>query len=306
MRTLIIHNPASGHHGEDVFSFMRSALGTSDEFVVRTTSEGVDTQQLASDAASFDAVVASGGDGTVARVAYAVRDTGVPVLVLPSGTANLLANNIGNACEPAALAQTLRSGTRVLLDMGELSYRDAQGTDRSCGFLTMAGAGFDADIMRGSQPLKQTFGQFSYYLAALGSANSPCSHLTMELDGKPAEADGICVLAGVWGAINPGIEIIPGSNPQDGLIDLVIVKANRPVQLLPVMLGAVLGQGVAEDAVEIHRVRQATISCDPPLPMQFDGEVIEGATTPFTVRALPGGLTTFVDALSPLGKRADR
>lgn len=306
MRTLIIHNPASGHHGEDIFSFMRSALSASDEIVVRATSEELDAQGLVSDAASFDAVVASGGDGTVARVAYAVRDTGVPVLVFPSGTANLLANNIGNAGEPAALAKTLRSGKRVRLDMGELTYRDADGTEHARGFLTMAGAGFDADIMRGSQPLKQTFGQFSYYLAALGSASSPCSHLTMELDGRHVEADGICVLAGVWGAVNAGIEIIPGSNPQDGLIDLVIVKAARPVQLLPVMLGAVFGQGIDESCVEVHRVREATISCDPPLPMQFDGEVIEGATTPFTVRAIPGGLTTFVDALSPLATRPIR
>ena len=306
MRTLIIHNPASGHQGEDIFSFARSALRPSDEIVIRTTSESVDARDLLADAASFDAVVASGGDGTVARVAYAVRDTGVPVLVFPSGTANLLANNIGNAGEPAALAQTMRTGARVSLDMGEISYRDGHGVERSCGFLTMAGAGFDADIMRGSQPLKQTFGQFSYYLAALGSVNSPCSHLTMELDGQHVEADGICVLAGVWGAVDPGIELIPGSDPQDGLIDLVIVKAARPVQLLPVMLGAVFGQGIDESCVEVHRVRQATISCDPPLPMQFDGEVIEGATTPFTVRVIPGGLTTFVDALSPLAKRADR
>lgn len=304
MRTLIIHNPASGHHGEDIFSFMRSALDASDEIVVRTTSEEIDAQDLVDDAASFDAVVASGGDGTVARVAYAVRDAGVPVLVFPSGTANLLANNIGNACEPAALAQTLRDRRLVQLDMGELVFHDAQGTRRSRGFLTMAGAGFDADIMRGSQPLKQTFGQFSYYLAALGSIQSPCSHLTMELDGQHVEADGICALAGVWGTVNAGLEIIPESNPSDGLIDLMIIKTAKPVQLLPAMVGVVLGQGVDEPYVEVHRVREATITCDPPLPMQFDGEVIEDATTPFTVRAIPGGLTTFVDALSPLAKQA--
>lgn len=304
MRTLIIHNPASGHHGEDIFSFMRSVLGSSDELVVRTTSEETDAQDLVDDAASFDAVVASGGDGTVARVAYAVRDTGVPVLVFPSGTANLLANNIGNACEPAALAQTLRDRRLVHLDMGELTFRDNQGRQRSRGFLTMAGAGFDADIMRGSQPLKQTFGQFSYYLAALGSVQSPCSHLSMELDGQHVEADGICALAGVWGTVNAGLEIIPESNPSDGLIDLMIIKTAKPVQLLPAVVGVVLGQGVDEPYVEVHRVREATICCDPPLPMQFDGEVIEDATTPFTVRAIPGGLTTFVDALSPLAGTA--
>ncbi len=301
MRTLIIHNPASGPQVEDIFSFARSALRPDDELVMRATSSADDVVQLARDAADFDAVVASGGDGTVARVAYAIRDLHLPLLVFPSGTANLLANNIGNASEPAALASTLHEGRTARFDMGEISYRDKDGNEHAQGFLTMAGAGFDADIMRGSQGLKPMFGQLSYYLAAFGSTRSPCSHMRLTLDGTPLEADGICVLAGVWGVINPGIELIPGSSPRDGLIDLVIVKAARPTQLVPVMMGAMLGQGLDEASVEVHRVREAVIECDPALPMQFDGEPIDDATTPVTVRVIPGGLTTFVDDISPFG-----
>lgn len=303
MRILVIHNPRSGPKGDDVYSFIRSALTPEDELVMRLVGDGHDVADLTSDAMAFDAVVASGGDGTVARVAYVVRDAGVPVLVFPSGTANLLANNIGNAQEPAALAATLRAGRTATFDMGELTYADAQGRTHSSGFLTMAGAGYDASIMRGSEDLKPLFGQLSYYLAALGNAQAKSSHFTLTLDGKVIEADGISVLVGVWGTIGPTMQIIEGSNPEDGLLDVAIVKAQSPIEALPAAISAALGQG-AGTIVETHHVREAIIACDPPLPMQFDGEVVQDATTPFTVRVLPGALTTFVDKLSPYAPKA--
>lgn len=298
MRILVIHNPLSGPKGEDIYSFVRSTLAPDDELVMRLVGGSRDVRELTADAASFDAVVASGGDGTVARAAYAVRDAGVPVLVFPSGTANLLANNLGNATEPAALAATLRAGTTVRMDMGELTYADTAGQAHSCGFLTMAGAGYDASIMRGSEDLKPLFGQLSYYLAALGNAQAKSSHFRLTLDGKVVEADGISVLVGVWGTIGPTMQIIPGSNPTDGLLDVAIIKAQSPIEALPAAISAALGQGVGT-IVETHHVREATIECDPPMSMQFDGEVIEGAQTPFSVRVLPGALSTFVDKLSP-------
>ena len=303
MRILIIHNPFSGPKGDDIYSFVRSALRPGDELVMRLTSAEHSTAELTADAASFDAVVASGGDGTVARVSYAVRESGTPVLVFPSGTANLLANNIGNATEPAALAATLRAGRTVRLDMGEMSYADTAGVRHAEGFLTIAGAGYDASIMRGSQDLKPLFGQLSYYLAAIGSAQAKSSHFRLVLDGAPLEADGICVLVGIWGSVSPTMQIIEGADPADGLLDVAVVRAEHPIEVLPAAISAALGQGVGS-AVEVHRAREVTVECYPPMPMQFDGEAIEGATTPFTARVLPGALTTFVDKLSPLAPLA--
>ena len=107
--------------------------------------------------------------------------------------------------------------------------------------------------MRGSQGLKPMFGPAELLPGGLRQhALALLATLRLTLDGTPLEADGICVLAGVWGVINPGIELIPGSSPRDGLIDLVIVKAARPTQLVPVMLGAMLGQGLDEASVEVH------------------------------------------------------
>lgn len=302
MRTLIIHNTVSGPRSDDIFAFQRALLEPGDEVVMRATCAERPVADLVADAASFDAVVASGGDGTVADVAYAVRGSGVPVLVFPSGTANLLANNIGNAFDPPALAETLRHGKRVDLDLCEFEYRDADGALQRRGFLSMAGAGYDASIMQGSTGLKGLFGPFSYYMAALGNLDPGTSHFSLSIDGEPVEADGICVLVANWGTVNQTLEFVPGSSPTDGLLDVAVLAAKNSVELLPAVIGSVFAHGNenAYPNVAFYHAREVTVECDPPFPMQYDGEVIEGATTPFTARVIPGGFRTVVGALSPL------
>jgi diacylglycerol kinase family enzyme len=307
VRTLIIHNTASGSGSDDVFAFQRALLQPGDEAVVRTLGGGAPVEELAADAASFDAVVASGGDGTVAGVAYALRGTGVPLLPFPSGTANLFANNLGSATEPAALAATLRAGRRVRLDLGEFEYVDAEGRPQRRGFLNMAGAGYDAAIMQGSTALKGLFGPLSYYMAAFGNLDPGTARLELVVDGEPLEAEGICVAVANWAQVAPSFEMVPGSSPRDGLLDVAVATARNSVELLPAVATSVFTRGTAEryPNVEVVRAREVSVRCDPPFPMQYDGEVAEGATTPFTARVLPGALTVLVDDLSPFARFAE-
>lgn len=304
MRTLIIHNTASGPRSDDIFAFQRALIHPGDEVVMRALQPGSSVSELVRDAERFDAVVASGGDGTVGAVAYAVRGTDVPVLAFPSGTANLFANNLGSAGDPPALAQTLRNGIHVHLDICEFEYVDDTGTVQRHGFLNMAGAGYDASIMQGSTPLKSLFGQFSYYLAALGNLDPGTARMTMSIDGEEYEAEGICVLVANWAAVNQNLTFIPGSSPDDGLLDIAVVTARNSVQLIPAVFGSVFSPGNEHGypKVAFHHAHEITVECDPPFPMQYDGEVVENATTPFRARVLPGALHTIVDSLSPFAR----
>lgn len=306
LRTLIIHNTASGPRSDEIFAFQRALIEPGDEVVMRAAQPGEALDRLLGDATSFDAIVASGGDGTVAGVAYAVRNTGIPVLAFPSGTANLLANNIGNAIDAPALARTLRHGRHIDLDMCEFEYRDLEGNVVKHGFLNMAGAGYDASIMQGSTGLKATFGQFSYYLAALGNLDPGVAHLTLEIDGATVESDGICALVANWASVNQSIEFIPGSSPTDGLLDVAVMSAKNSVELLPAVIGSVFSHGNenAYPNIAFYHAREVRVTCDPAFPMQYDGEVIENAVTPFTARVIPHGFRTIVDALSPLYAQA--
>lgn len=307
MKVLIIHNPVSGLGTGDIYEFIRQAAHPGDEFVTRITQDDSDMGVLARDAGAFDAVVASGGDGTVSQVAYAVRGSGTPLLAFPSGTANLLVNNLGNATEASALARTLRRGRVASIDLGEMSYRDKDGTSRRHGFLLMAGAGYDADIMRDSEEHKHQFGQLSYYMSALGNPRPTFSHLKMVIDGKPMESDGICVLVGNWGSVGPAFRLIPGSDPCDGLLDVAVVTVPQATRLIAPVIGSLFsgGQGVEDPDIEVYHVSSLELECEPALPMQFDGESLHGVRTPLSARVIPGGVLTLVDELSPLYANAE-
>ena len=110
MKLLVINNLKSGYGEGAVYDFIRSFVGDGDEVCMRATDGSTEVATMLDDATSFDAVIASGGDGTVAAVSYVLAGTGIPVLPFPAGTANLLALNLHSPNEPHALAKMVKSG----------------------------------------------------------------------------------------------------------------------------------------------------------------------------------------------------
>ena len=139
MRTLIIHNPKSGFGSDAIFEFERALLSPGDKCDFLMTDEDFSASEVVSGAVDYDLVVVSGGDGTVASLLYALRGTGVPTCIFPSGTANLLYANLGNAPEPASLARACRIGETTPIDLGEISWFDERGLRSTRGFALMAG-----------------------------------------------------------------------------------------------------------------------------------------------------------------------
>lgn len=158
MRCLIIHNPASGTRSDEIYAFAHALAQAGDEITMRFIGKGMEPKDATRDVTAFDRVVVSGGDGTVSNVLDCLRDTHVPTLIFPSGTACLFFNNIGNAPEAAALAKACRRGRTVPIDMGELFWNDAEGNEQRHGFIIIAGSGFDAAIMEKAAPNKNEIG----------------------------------------------------------------------------------------------------------------------------------------------------
>ena len=179
MRCLIIHNPASGPRSDEIFDFARALSEAGDEVCLRFIGDGMEPHQAAEDVSTFDRVVVSGGDGTVSNVLDHIRDSHVPTLVFPSGTANLFFNNIGNAPEPAALAKACREGRTKTADMGELFWKAEDGSVQRHGFIIIAGTGFDADIMHKAEPAKGDMGEIAYFLSALANPAPTVGHFTI-------------------------------------------------------------------------------------------------------------------------------
>lgn len=293
MKVLIINNLASGYREGSIYDFMRSLIGDGDEVCIRSTDGTTSVSSLLVDAADFDAVVASGGDGTVATVAYCLRDSGVPVLPFPAGTANLLSLNLMSPNEPHALAKMVKKGLTLDFDLGEIETEKA-----SFGFAIMAGAGYDAVIMKEAATHKLLWGPMAYVSAALAHIDPQYSHISITLDGgETIETDGIGVLVTNFSKIQFDIPITHENQPRDGYLGIVVLKSKNAIGLLPALFSAILDRdGKFPDrsnALEIYNAREAHVVADPPLEIQYDGEPT-GITTPFTGRILPSACKMFV------------
>ena len=245
-----------------------------------------DVAELLSDAENFDAVVAAGGDGTVAAVAYLLAETGIPVLPFPAGTANLLAANLASPAEPHALAKLMREQRLMDFDIGELELANGD----AVGFSMIAGAGYDAVIMEGAREAKSLLGPMAYFTSAFANPTPQFSHLTLTIDGETIETQGVGVLVINFSKLQFDISLVHENLPRDGMFDIVVMNTHDALGLIPSILSCVLDRAGdfpgRPDALEVFRGREVTVVADPPLAVQYDGEVT-GTTTPFTARMLP-------------------
>ncbi len=292
MKLLIINNLASGLGEGAIYDFVRALTKDGDEVVIRSSDGTSDIRPFLHDADQFDAVVASGGDGTVATVSYALAYSGVPVLPFPAGTANLLALNLQSPTEPHALAKLIREGKTLDFDLGEIEIEG----DRY-GFGLIAGAGYDAAIMSTAQPAKRFLGQVAYFQAAIANAIPQKSHLKITVDGVTHESDGLGVLGINFSKMQFDLSVLHGNFPRDGLLDVCVLKAENAFGLLPALGAAILDRDgkfpARSDALEFYQGTCVTVVADPPMEIQFDGEVTH-RFTPLTMRVLPGAARIIV------------
>ena len=285
MRFLAINNLASGYGDGLIYDFIRSLVQDGDEVVLRSTDGSTDLRSFLTDASEFDAVIASGGDGTIATVSYLLANTGIPILPLPSGTANLLTQNLASPNEPHALAKQLRAGLMLDFDLGEL---DIEG---DCyGFAIMSGTGYDAAIMEEAEPNKKLWGVMAYFGAAVTMIGSKPSRFTLTLDGQTVETDGLGILIMNFSKIQFDLSIAHNNRPRDGWFDIAVLKTDTPLGLLPVVHAAAL-DALAEnpdrtEQMQFFRAKEVRVEADPPMKIEYDGEVAH-RNTPFTARILP-------------------
>jgi len=285
MKLLVINNMSSGYGDGAIYDFMRHFEQDGDELVLRSTSGQTDIRTLLYDAHTFDAVVASGGDGTVTTVAYALAHSGVPILPFPAGTANLLALNMLSPNEPHALAKLVREGKTLDFDIAELNI-----DGNTYGFGNIAGAGWDATIMKAALSSKRILGPGAYFAAALENPRPELSHFTITLDDTVIERDGLAVLIINFSKIQFDISLVANNRPRDGWLDVVVLKADNALKLIPALKDAILNQNghysTRSDIMEVHRAKHVSVVSDPPVEIQYDGEVTNIAR-PFSARILP-------------------
>lgn len=286
MKVLVIHNLRSGLRNGAIYDFVRMYAEDGDSFTIRTFGETTPLASLLTDAADYDFVVASGGDGTISSVAYELRYTDVPILPFPSGTANLLAMNLFEPNEPHALCKVTDEALTLNFDLGELET--ASGEKR--GFSMMAGCGYDELIMRTATQHKRLLGDVAYFEAAFQNPTPQVSEFTLTIDGETITSSGIGVVVANFSKMQFEVMVSDENLPRDGMLDVVVLKTENAFQLLPIVMAKVFDHsGVLAKKVgglELYRGKEIRIEANPNMQVQYDGEPTE-LQTPLTIRCLP-------------------
>ncbi|QRV32054.1 phosphatase PAP2 family protein [Streptomyces californicus] len=245
--------------------------------------------------AGAELVVVCGGDGTVRAVADALAGTGVPLVLVPCGTGNLLVRNLDLPLSPAeALAAGLTGEPRAL-DLGRIEGDGFPAVH----FTAMAGAGLDAAMLEAtSDRAKSVLGWPAYVLAGAKGLRAPRMRLTVRLDGGPElHRTARMVLVANVGAVQAGAAPVPAARPDDGVLDLAVFDprgAGGWLRAAGVLLGG--GRGAGEGrAVEFHTFRRAELSFTRPQPREVDGDPV-GPGLSLAAEVRPGALTVMLPA----------
>jgi diacylglycerol kinase family enzyme len=230
-----------------------------------------------------DLVLVCGGDGTLAACAAEMAGSGVPIAIVPVGSGNLLARNLGLPLELGPALDVAFGTGRRRLDLLESDDRR---------FIVMAGLGFDAAMIRDTdETLKDKVGWPAYIIGgvrALRGSRHVHFEVTMD-DGPASRRRGVGVLVGNVGRLQGGVAVLPDAQPDDGLLDVVVLTPRR-LRDWPVLALRILARRTDSGAqAEIVRGRTVRISAERPLPIEYDGDSA-GTATELTVGVLPGAI----------------
>ncbi|KUG53316.1 hypothetical protein AVL62_00440 [Serinicoccus chungangensis] len=245
-------------------------------------------------------VVVAGGDGTVREVAGVVG-TRATLGIVPIGTADLAARNLGLPLRsPRAAARLAVSGRGREVDLGRVELRRADGSVRTLSFLVVVGVGHDAEILAGLSPTaKARTGWWAYVTPGLRRLGSPGMPVRVRLDDTEERAETAwSVLAVNGGRLPLGARLVPGRGAllDDGLLHLAVVSPRRVRDWTSIGATGLGLRRRAHPALSYRTGTSVVVELPTPGPVQVDGDVLPDMVRvwiellPAAVRvATPGG-----------------
>ncbi|UQU66436.1 YegS/Rv2252/BmrU family lipid kinase [Couchioplanes caeruleus] len=215
-----------------------------------------------------DLLIVWGGDGMVQRtldaLAGAEGGAKIPVGIIPAGTANLLATNLGVPDDLPGAVRTAFHGGRRRLDLGVLNGEH---------FAVMAGIGFDGAMIHDADgKLKDRMGKLSYVWTGLRHLDDPAPQAKIKVDGTDWFADeASCVLVGNVSMITGGITAFDDAKPDDGWLDVGVATARGAAQWARTMGRMAVGRSEESPFVHMTRARRIDVKLKEPLTYELDG-----------------------------------
>ncbi len=261
-RIVAVWNPVSGGAPEE--NELRAALGDGVRLVATTEDDPGEGQAREAVAAGATTVVACGGDGTVRACLEGIAGTDTALDVVPLGTSNLLAANLG-----------IPSGLEAAADVGRGALRRVDvGRVNGEAFVVMSGSGFDALMIRDADDrAKSLLGTAAYVLSGLQHLRRPLESTTVVVDGD-VWFDGrtSMVLIGNHGTMAGGIDLFSAAEADDGRLDVAVLAAGTVRDWVGVFARLLRGEPQSSDLVEVTSGQTITVRTRHPRAYELDGE----------------------------------
>lgn len=265
-----------------------------------------------------DVVLVAGGDGTVRAVAETIAGTGVPLAILPSGTGNLLARNLGlPLAGPDDMIRAALGEFRHPIDIGWARLTRENGDEEEHAYVVLAGMGLDADMIANTRPdLKRSVGWIAYVDGAARSlvTAEPFRAVFQIDDGRLHTTKVHSILFANCGTLPAGIALIPDASITDATLDLAVIQPTGVLGWLGVWRKIwwdnsvlrrfragrrVLDRRGRDASVHYFRGTAAEAAANRPTPIELDGDEF-GSAVRITCRVDPGALLLALPAEHPI------
>lgn len=291
-RAQVIINPAAGKI-EPILPVINAVFTEARvDWDVAVTKKPHDAEEMARKAvkSGVDIVGVYGGDGTVMEVIRGVMGSDTPVAILPGGTANVLATDLG-------LPWDLKEACALMCgSFPEVRMVDVARFDKEY-FILRLGLGFEAEMMKGAdRAIKNRFGRLAYVLSTAEALQKVQeSEYTITVDGKEHKAKGItCIIANSGNMGLTDLSLSSQVSVSDGLLDVIVVR-RVAIGLLGHLIAVIRRKDTENrELVQHWQGKEIRVTADPPQRAQCDGEPLEDR--PLQAKVVPNAVKILVPA----------
>jgi diacylglycerol kinase (ATP) len=291
----VIVNPVSPNlpsrrHLREAASWLRSQGWQADWAFTRSAGEATAmAARAAQEGRSL--VVVCGGDGTISEVVNGLAGSETALAVIPAGTANVWAKEVGIPRQPIAALEVAIRGQARRMDLGRTSAPSGEGGRY---FFLMAGLGLDGSIAA-SLPLnvKRYLGATTYAVMAVGqSLRYRGQRVELIVDGEPLETSLLMMVVGNTRGYAGVTQVTSRAYADDGLLDICVFQGRHTLDIIFHTLRVAAQAHLRASRVLYRRARRLEVHSETPLPAQLDGDFYPGYPTVFEVA--PAALTVMV------------
>lgn len=276
-RTCIIINPAARGAKARLARLEKIARGA----IIKTTSGPGDAEAQAERAVEqgYTTIVAAGGDGTVNEVVNGIGVAPVSLGILPMGTVNVFAMELGIPLNLDKAWKVVRAKKTRAIDLASANGHF---------FVQMAGIGFDAQVVKeNSRATKRVLGPLSYLLTATKVAVAKAPRLRVLCHGKMV-AEGSFVLVGNGRFYGGPFSLFNEASLEDGLLDVCVFRGSDYLSIIRYMRGALFGSLSRFSDVHYFKTKNLVVEANREVPLEVDGELIGHSPVRFAIK--PGKL----------------